>query len=105
VRELRNVVERSLLLKGAGTMIELRDLPPLAALAGPEPRADLPREPLADAVRNYERSVIVTALERSGGVVSRAADLLGISRTNLHNKLAKHGLLKAQAWGDGSHKE
>jgi transcriptional regulator with GAF, ATPase, and Fis domain len=103
VRELRNVVERSLLLKGAGTMVELRDLPPLQALEGPERRTELPHEPLADAVRGYERSLIVTALEQSGGVVARAADLLGISRTNLHNKLGKHGLLKSQQWGDGSH--
>jgi transcriptional regulator with GAF, ATPase, and Fis domain len=103
VRELRNVVERSLLLKGPGATVEFRDLPPLHALAGPERSTELPDGPLADAVRGYERSLIVTALERSGGVVARAADLLGISRTNLHNKLAKHGLLKSQAWGDASH--
>jgi two-component system, NtrC family, response regulator HydG len=103
VRELRNVVERSLLLKGPGAMVEFRDLPPLHALAGPATAAELPDGPLADSVRGYERGLIVAALERSGGVVARAADLLGISRTNLHNKLAKHGLLKSQAWGDASH--
>jgi len=103
VRELRNVVERSLLLKGAGSLVEFRDLPPLQAIGGPEKRAELPDEPLPEAVRSYERSLIVAALEQSGGVVSRAAEILGISRTNLHNKLAKHGLLKASEWRDGSH--
>jgi transcriptional regulator with GAF, ATPase, and Fis domain len=103
VRELRNVVERSLLLKGPGATVEFRDLPALHALAGPERSVELPGGPLTDAVRGYERSLIVLALERSGGVVARAAELLGISRTNLHNKLAKHGLLKSQAWGDASH--
>jgi transcriptional regulator with GAF, ATPase, and Fis domain len=103
VRELRNVVERSLLLKGAGSMVEFRDLPPLHAIEGPARRAELPDAPLPEAVRGYERSLIVAALEQSGGVVARAADLLRISRTNLHNKLAKHGLLKASEWRDGSH--
>ena len=105
VRELRNVVERSLLLKGAGTTIELRDLPPLEGPSRRERAGELPAEPLPEAIRGYERSLIVAALDRSGGVVARAADLLGISRTNLHNKLAKHGLLKSQTWGDGSHEE
>jgi transcriptional regulator with PAS, ATPase and Fis domain len=105
VRELRNVVERSLLLKAAGTMVEFRDLPPLQGFGRDDRRVELPREPLAEAVRGYERSLIVAALERGGGVVARAADLLGISRTNLHNKLAKHGLLKAHEWGDVSHEK
>ena len=103
VRELRNVVERSLLLKGAGPLVELGDLPPLQALSSPAKRLELSKEPLANAVRGYERGLIVAALERSGGIVARAAEMLGISRTNLHNKLAKHGLLKASTWGDGSH--
>jgi len=103
VRELRNVVERSLLLKGAGSLVEFRDLPPLLAIAGPERRAELPDEPLPEAVRSYERSLIAAALEKSGGVVARAAEMLGISRTNLHNKLARHGLLKASEWRDASH--
>ena len=103
VRELRNVVERSLLLKGAGALVELGDLPPLQALSSSAKRLELSKEPLANAVRGYERGLIVAALERSGGIVARAAEMLGISRTNLHNKLAKHGLLKASTWGDGSH--
>ena len=43
-------------------------------------------------VESYERRLIVEALQKSGGKVARAADLLGISRTNLHNKMAKHRL-------------
>ena len=105
VRELRNVVERSLLLKSGGGAIELRDLPPLQVLAPRGIPGGLPDAPLGDAVRDYERGMIVAALDRAGGVVAKAADLLGISRTNLHNKLAKHGLLKSQSWRDGSHEE
>jgi transcriptional regulator with PAS, ATPase and Fis domain len=102
VRELRNVVERSLLLKASGARIERGDLPPLTGSPRREARAALPDAPLADAVRDFEKGLILSALERAGGSVARAADLLGISRTNLHNKLRKHDLLKAPQWRDNS---
>jgi transcriptional regulator with GAF, ATPase, and Fis domain len=100
VRELRNVVERSLLLKATGSRIERDDLPPLAASLRREARPPLPTAALPGAVRDYEKAVILEALERSRGVVAKAAELLGISRTNLHNKLRKHGLLKGHTWSD-----
>ena len=103
VRELRNVVERSLLLKASGARIEHEDLPPLTGSPRRETRAAIPDAPLADAVREYEKSLILMALERGGGSVARAAELLRISRTNLHNKLRKHDLLKAPQWRDKSH--
>jgi transcriptional regulator with PAS, ATPase and Fis domain len=103
VRELRNVVERSLLLKASGARIESADLPPLTGAPRGEMRAAIPDAPLAEAVREYERTLILSALERGGGSVARAAERLGISRTNLHNKLRKHDLLKASQWGDERH--
>ena len=39
-----------------------------------------------------ERSLIVQALDLSGGVVARAAKLLGLQRTTLVEKMRKHGL-------------
>jgi len=102
VRELRNVVERALLLKTAGSRIERDDLPPLAGASGPDVPGEIAEGTLADAVREHEKRVILAALERSGGVVARAAERLGLSRTNLHNKLRKHDLLRAAAWSDSS---
>jgi transcriptional regulator with PAS, ATPase and Fis domain len=103
VRELRNVVERGLLLKTSGTRIEREDLPPLSSAARGEARAAVLEGPLPEALREYEKRVILKALERSDGVVARAADQLRISRTNLHNKLRKHGLLRTGAWSDNRH--
>jgi len=105
VRELRNVVERSLLLKGSGTRIEREDLPPLAGPLRGEPAAAAaaPGTALPEAVREYEKKLVLGALRQSGGVVARAAELLGISRTNLHNKLRKHDLLRGDTWDDNSH--
>ena len=103
VREVRNVVERSLLLKASGARIERGDLPPLTGLPHHEARSSLAAGALPDAMRDYERDLILEALRRSGGVVARAADLLKVSRTNLHNKMKKHGLLKRRVWSDASH--
>jgi transcriptional regulator with GAF, ATPase, and Fis domain len=102
VRELRNMVERSLLLKTRGDRIEGEDLA-LGREQPPRPdRLDLRTEVLAEAVRIFEKDLILDALRRSDGVVAKAADLLGISRTNLHNKLRKHNLARAQSWNDES---
>jgi transcriptional regulator with GAF, ATPase, and Fis domain len=103
VRELRNVIERSVLLKRSGARIEREDLPPLTGAPRGGAPAALPDGTLADALREYERELLLAALERSEGVVAKASDLLGISRTNMHNKLRKHGLLRAAKWGDKRH--
>jgi two-component system response regulator HydG len=103
VRELRNVVERSLLLKRSGERIERDDLPPLAGTPGVGPAPSWTGGTLAEAVREYEKKLILDALSQSHGVVAEASGRLGISRTNLHNKLRKHGLLKASHWNDIRH--
>jgi transcriptional regulator with PAS, ATPase and Fis domain len=103
VRELRNVVERSLLLKASGARVELEDLPPLSGIARGGRPVTLPEGSLGDAVRDFEKQVILAALEDCDGVVTRAADRLGISRTNLHNKLRKHDLLRDAKWSDIRH--
>jgi transcriptional regulator with PAS, ATPase and Fis domain len=103
VRELRNVVERGLLLKASGTRIEPEDLPPLVGTTRGAHSPGVAVGPLPEAVRDFEKRLILAALERSDGVVARAADLLRISRTNLHNKLRKHGLLRPGTWSDVRH--
>jgi two-component system response regulator AtoC len=102
VRELRNVVERSLLLKAEGDRIEAGDLP---LGGGGEDRVlahPVSSSPLPGAVQEYEKALIMEALRQSGGVVAKAAEALQISRTNLHNKLRKHDLVRTHAWADDS---
>src|SRR5262249_56079813 len=103
VRERRNGVEGGLRPRGPGALVELRGLPALQALAGRRRRVDLPGGPLADAVRGYERGLIVAALEKSGGGGGRGAQLLGHSRTHPPNKPPQHGLLQEQTWEEGRH--
>jgi len=106
VRELRNVIERSLLLVPEGGRIEAADLPfasnPVQVAAPASPPVSfgegLGERSLPQAVGDYERALLVTALAEGNGVVAKAADILGISRTNLHNKLRKHGLERRSSW-------
>jgi sigma-54 dependent transcriptional regulator, flagellar regulatory protein len=45
------------------------------------------------AVREFERELISQALQKADGVKNRAAQLLGIKRTTLIEKLKRHSLL------------
>jgi len=84
VRELRNVLERALLLSG-GPILEAADLGP--ALAAGSDRTD-PRLTLAEAERRHIEAV----LRVTGGVVPRAAEILGLSRSALYERIKKHGI-------------
>jgi DNA-binding NtrC family response regulator len=93
VRELRNVVERTLVLRGGERVVRAEFLPDEfrggsgAAAAAPRP----PAEPgtLEDLVSEYERRLIEQALERSGGVQTRAAEMLGTTRRILRYRMDK----------------
>ncbi len=97
VRELRNLAERLVIL--AESPVSLDDLP-AAVSDGPMPSAedgafDLSRygqltlKELREAV---ERDYIRSKLEEVGGNVTKAAEILGIERTNLHKKIKILGL-------------
>jgi DNA-binding NtrC family response regulator len=65
---------------------------PHAAPPGPVvPSSDGPAPPavntLAEARREFERRMILDALERHEWNISRAAESLGLERTNLHKKM------------------
>ncbi|HEX9103778.1 MAG TPA: sigma-54 dependent transcriptional regulator [Polyangia bacterium] len=92
VRELAHAVERALVLS-RGRMIDLEHLPSDIAGAGPEPSAhgaDL--RPLAVALKEFEADYLQQALQLCDGKRTRAAELLGISRKNLWEKLRAHGI-------------
>jgi two-component system response regulator PilR (NtrC family) len=96
VRELENMMERAVAL-ASGPMIGLGDLPAtvsgLSASAAPR-IADLPPEGcvLDEVLGEVERRLLLQALERTGGVRTAAAKLLGMSFRSLRYRLAKHGL-------------
>jgi DNA-binding NtrC family response regulator len=109
VRELSNAVERAVIVC-EGDEIQPEDLCLDERL--PNPRPDAVGEPalpegslvIAPAQRNLEQIealVIRAALAEAGGHKSNAADMLGINRTTLYNKLRELGLMQSGAAKDG----
>ena len=102
VRELRNVVERGLLLEPSDQLsvaslpADLRAglAPGVAPAAGGDDGGDLH---LRDRLRREEKRLLLTALERSGGVKREAARLLGVDERNLAYYLRKHDLMGDRA--------
>jgi DNA-binding NtrC family response regulator len=93
VRELAHAVERAVVLSRGGE-IDLAHLPP--DIVGPLPTAPpsaLDFQPLARALKEFERERLLQALALADGTRTRAAELLGISRKSLWEKLRAHGIV------------
>ena len=88
VRELENLVERAVVLT-RDEVISKDDLP---LMVQPPEAAEERGGNLTAAVEGMERQMIREALARSGGVQTRAAEMLGISERALRYKLKKYGL-------------
>ena len=87
VREVRNVIERAVIL-AQGEFIEARHLPPLVAEVRELSKSALSLEP-GTTVEEAERRLILLTLEHTRDNKTRAAEILGISLKTLHNKLNK----------------
>jgi DNA-binding NtrC family response regulator len=102
VRELEHVLERAATV-ATGERIERKDI-----LLPQEAPADIttaartisPAETapgLTRTIAGIERSLIDAALQRAAGNQARAAQILGIPRTTLRDKMAKHGMASHSA--------
>jgi DNA-binding NtrC family response regulator len=92
VREFAHAIERAVVL-AHGSEIDLEHLP--SDITGTVKKESNPEDtfrPLGIMVKEFEKQYIVRALRLSGGSKSQAADLLGISRKNLWEKLKLHGI-------------
>ena len=85
MRELRNVMERAVVLS-QGRQIELCDLPLELQADGSEP------SPQGSRLEALERSLLEEALTAHRGNVSAAALALGISRSTMRYRMKKYGL-------------
>ena len=97
VRELSNIIERIAILKRQG-IIEPDDLPEKIRNPGETSAAKVPTcipvegLNLFHAVEEFEKQLIVEALDRTNWVKTKAAKLLQINRTTLMEKLKKKSL-------------
>jgi len=105
VRELQNAIERAVILSRGGRLVF-----DTAGEPGPAAPGEIPvLDQLLDArvgFEDFQRELLVRALQRSGGNQSKAARLLGMTRRTLQYRIAKfqidHAALRAGASGNGS---
>jgi two-component system response regulator PilR (NtrC family) len=99
VRELENVVERAVTLE-PGSIVRLDSLPD--SIRGSQTqelyRIEFPPEglDLDSLMERMERDLIRRALQRAGGIQSRAAQLLGTSFRSFRYRLQKYGMGESQ---------
>ena len=107
IRELENVIERSILLSDED-VLDVDDLPQNvqdaggsagASTTGPLPGQGPPpggswslKDVVKEHTRRVERHVIHQTLSETGGNVTKAAELLQISRKSLQMKMKEYGL-------------
>jgi two-component system nitrogen regulation response regulator NtrX len=97
VRELRNNVERILILAGGEAQSEITaSMLPSDTGAGPAASAfgieHLLVHPLREAREVFERDYITAQLGRFGGNISKTAQFIGMERSALHRKIKLLGL-------------
>jgi transcriptional regulator with PAS, ATPase and Fis domain len=99
VRELANLLERVVVLKGAGTILP-QDLPAkFTNNYQPSPEFNTPEVPsegicLSTAVSEFEKNLIYQSLEKTDWVKNKAAKLLRVKRTTLVEKIKRYELQK-----------
>jgi DNA-binding NtrC family response regulator len=90
VRELENLVHRAVVLARDRTLTTA-DLPIRVARMKADGHAEMATT-FVERVAEFERALIVEALDRAGGVQTRAARALGMSERHLRYKLRKYKL-------------
>jgi two-component system nitrogen regulation response regulator NtrX len=103
VRQLKNLVERVLILGDGNGPIEARELP------GEDDRTEddgrvvlssaLATLPLREAREAFEREYLLTQINRFGGNISRTANFVGMERSALHRKLKSLGVVTSAKSG------
>jgi two-component system nitrogen regulation response regulator NtrX len=102
IRELRNVVERLMLLAANGEV----DLETVESTLprNSDPHTSVGSGPLADRVQGFERDVILAELKRNHFHITNAAKALGLERSHLYKKAEQLGIdlqaLRQESSGD-----
>jgi two-component system, NtrC family, nitrogen regulation response regulator NtrX len=97
IRQLRNVIERVLILGDGSGPVEARELPGQEASNEGEGRlvlgGALATLPLREARELFEKEYLLTQINRFGGNISRTASFVGMERSALHRKLKSLGVV------------
>lgn len=103
VRQLKNVIERVMILGDGSGPIEARDLPGQEEAPSSEDdlalSASLTTLPLREARELFERQYLMAQINRFGGNISRTASFVGMERSALHRKLKSLGVVTTSKAG------
>jgi two-component system NtrC family response regulator len=96
VRELENVIERAMVMC-SGQIITLEDLPKdfrkNASKSAALRMEGIPvKATLYETLAYVEKQIIIKALQQTNFIQSHAADLLGIGKSGLNQKIKKYGI-------------
>lgn len=93
IRELRNLVERAMILSNGATLVV--DVPDISTATAAPPLT----------IEGMERKHITSVLDRTGWRIrgrNGAAELLGLKPTTLHSKMKKLGIMRLNALSDSN---
>ncbi len=103
VRQLKNLVERVLILGDSTGPIEASELPSNDDRKAEDGRVVLSGAlatlPLREAREAFEREYLLTQINRFGGNISRTASFVGMERSALHRKLKSLGVVTSNKSG------
>ena len=103
VRQLKNMIERVLILGENTGPIEVKELPGEEERVSEEGRVVLSGAlatlPLREAREAFEREYLLTQINRFGGNISRTASFVGMERSALHRKLKSLGVVTTSKGG------
>ncbi|SFK63822.1 sigma-54-dependent transcriptional regulator [Shimia haliotis] len=104
VRQLKNLIERVLILGDGSGPIEASELPEEGGPGGEEDgrvvlSGALATLPLREAREAFEREYLLTQINRFGGNISRTANFVGMERSALHRKLKSLGVVTSNKSG------
>ena len=100
MRELRNAIERAVILCHGGLVT--REHLPITVARPPAERVAIAAPAAAEfpvegvALETVERELLVKAMAKAGNNKSQAAKLLGLTRGQLYSLLRRHGLTDAR---------
>ena len=98
IRQLKNVIERILILSDGTGPISADEIPtdtqkPAGANDGGGMSANWATLPLREAREAFEREYLITQINRFGGNISKTANFVGMERSALHRKLKSLGVV------------
>ena len=99
VRQLRNVVERTIILTPRDSLERIEvDMLPEEVLGGKASGSGgvgaMMGAPLREARENFEREYLTVQIRRFSGNISKTANFIGMERSALHRKLKLLGMVE-----------